>query len=136
MGTRRVVSLNLALGLLLIAGCSASPVSQRPPRSGPKVNLSHLLRRPATYKGKTITLPLTVDEGIDRSQGQSLRQYSNRYVPFTANGPKGERIVLVIRLPENISIPEAASGDEVVVTFVCSRGDLRQGNVATAVVKR
>jgi hypothetical protein len=124
------------LSFLLIGGCSSSPVSHKPPRQGPKVNLSHLLGQPAAYKGKTITLTLTIDDGIDRSKGQSLRQHTNRNVKFTARGPKGERLFLVIRVPGTISIPEAASGDEVVVTFACMRGDLREGNEAKSIEKR
>jgi hypothetical protein len=136
MDRRRLVSLVLVLCLYLIAGCPSSPVTQKPHRQGPKVNLSHLLEQPAAYKGRTMSLTLTIDEGIDRSQGQSLRQLTNRDVKFTARGPKGERLVLVIRIPETISIPEAASGDEVVVTFLCSRGELSEGNEAKAIEKR
>jgi hypothetical protein len=131
-----VIALNLFLCLLLTGGCSSSAVSGKPVRKGPKVNVSHFFLHPAAYKGKTITLPLVIAEAIDRSRGQSLRQYANRYVQFAANGSGGEKFSLVIRLPENVSIPEAARGDEVEVTFVCSRGDLRQGNEATALVRR
>jgi hypothetical protein len=121
-----------------MAGCPTSRVSQshKPLRQGPKVNLSHFLQQTGAYKGKTITLTLTIDMGIDRSKGQSLRQHTNRDVKFTASDPKGARGNLVIRIPETISIPEAASGDEVVVTFACSRGELRQGNEAKAIEKR
>ena len=136
MGRCGVIVLNLVLCLLPNSGCSSSPVSAKPVRKGPKVNLSHFFLHPTAYKGKTLTLPLTIDEGIDLSRGQSLREYANRYVKFTVNGSGGERFFLVIRIPESISIPEAAQGDEVVVTFVCSRGDLRQGNEATAIVRR
>jgi hypothetical protein len=135
MGRRPVTCLNLVLCLGLLGGCSSSPVS-KPVRRGAKINLTHLREHPEAYQGKTLTLTLTVAERIDRGQGQSLRQYANRYVNFTADGPNGERLSLVIRIPENISIPEAAQGDEVVVTFLCSRGHLRQGNEATAVEPR
>jgi hypothetical protein len=131
-----VIFLSFLPCLLLGSGCSSSAVSGKPVRKGPKVNVSHFFQHPAAYKGKTITLPLLIAEAIDRSRGQSLHQYANRYVQFAAHGSGGERFSLVIRLPENIALPEAARGDEVEVTFVCSRGDLRQGNEATALVRR
>ena len=131
-----VIVLSFLLCLLLGSGCSSSVASGKPVRKGPKVNVSHFFQHPGSYKGKTITLPLVIAEAIDRSRGQSLRQYANRYVQFAAHGSGGERFSLVIRLPENIALPEAARGDEVEVTFVCSRGDLRQGNEATALVRR
>jgi hypothetical protein len=136
MGWRRRIALYLVLCLLPGGGCSSSAVSGKPVRKGPKVNVSHFFLNPAAYKGKTITLPLTIDEAIDRNRGQSLAQYANRYVKFAATGSGGARFFLVIRLPEGITIPEAVQGDEVEVTFVCSRGDLRQGNEATALVRR
>jgi hypothetical protein len=136
MDRRSALSLGLVLYLHLIAGCTPSPISHKPHRQGPKVNLSHFLQHTGTYKGKTITLTLTIDEKIDRSQGQSLRQHTNRDVNFTARDPRGERFLVVIRIPETISIPEAASGDEVDVTFTCTRGDLRQGNEAKTIEMR
>ena len=135
MGRRRMIYLNLVLCLGLLGGCSSPPVSGKPIRRGAKVNLSHLRQHPEAYRGNALTLTLTVAERIDRSQGQSLRQFINRYVTFTANGAEGEHLLLVIRIPENISVPEAAQGDAVVVTFVCSRGHLRQGNEATSIEK-
>jgi hypothetical protein len=86
-----------------------------------------------TYKDKSISLLLKVDEAIDRSQGQSLRDYVGRDVKFTTTGPRGEQLNLVITIPEGLSVPNAGNSDEVVVTFVCTRGDLRQGNEARSI---
>jgi hypothetical protein len=122
--------------LLLTGGCTARSPSQNPHRKGPKVNIAHLIRNPGAYKGKTITLGLMVDEGIAPGKIKSLRQHANQDVKFTAKNAAGESFLLVIWVPDTISIPEAATGDEVVVTFVCSRGDLRQGNEARAIEKR
>jgi hypothetical protein len=93
--------------------------------------LAHFFENPTSYQGKTLTLLLKVDDAIEGNQGQSLRQYANRYVRFLADGPKGERFHLVIRIPEDIPLPEAVKGDTVIVTFLCSRGNLQQGNEAT-----
>jgi hypothetical protein len=124
----------VGLGLLLSSGCSA-PGSTNPAHKGAKVNLAHFFQQPAAYRGKTLTLQLKVDDAIERNRGQSLQQYTNRYVRFLADGPKGERFHLVIRIPEDIPVPDAAMGDTVVVTFLCSRGNLQQGNEAKAIEK-
>jgi hypothetical protein len=134
MGRRRAFSPSLVLSLLLIAGCSAPP-SHKPYRQGAKVNIAHLIQNPVAYKGKTITLTLTIAEGSAPGEALSLRQHINREVKFTGKGLKGEALFVVIRIPETISIPEAVTGDEVFVTFVCS-GDLRRGNEAKAIEKR
>jgi hypothetical protein len=136
VGRRLVFCLSLVLCLLLKGGCSPPVVTQKPRRHGAKVNLSHLFQQPAAYKGKTITLTLTIDEGSDRTEGPSLRLSTNRNVKFTARGPRGEHLGLVIWVPENVSIPEVARGDEVIVTFTCSRGDLREGNEARSIETR
>jgi hypothetical protein len=94
------------------------------------------VQQPNTYRGKIITLALVVEEAIHRENGQSLQQYTNRYVKFMADGPKHERLHLVIRLPDDIPIPDVAQGDEVLVTFLCSRGNPQQGNEAKAIEKR
>jgi hypothetical protein len=128
--------LSLLVCLVLSSGCSSSGGNSNPIRKGAKVNVNHFFQHPSSYQGKTITLPLIVDEAIDRDQDQSLRQFTNRYVNFAAQGTKGERFHVVIRIPQDIPIPDAATGDELVVTFLCSRGTLQQGNEATAIQKR
>jgi hypothetical protein len=121
---------------VLLGGCSRSAPGDQLARRGPKVNLDHFLSDPAAYQGKTITLPLTVAEGIDRGQGQSLRQRANQYVKFLAADREGERHEMVIRMPDYSALPDVAGGDNVAVTFTCTRGNLLQGNEATVVQKR
>jgi hypothetical protein len=106
---------------------------EEPHHVGAKVNLADFAHNPAAYRGKALMLPLRVDEPIARDRGQSLRDCVGRDVKFTTPGGRGERLELVIRLPEGLSVPEAGKGDEVFVTLVCTRGSLRQGNEARAV---
>ena len=134
MPWNRLVILTLVPGLFVGTGCS-SPGSTNLPRKGAKVNLAHFFQQPASYRGKTLTLQLRVDDAIERDRGQSLRQFTNRYVRFLADGPRGELFHLVIRIPEDIPLPDAAKGDTVIVTFLCSRGNLQQGNEAKAIEK-
>jgi hypothetical protein len=129
-----LVMLSLVPGLLVGSGCS-SPGSTNLPHKGAKVNLAHFFQQPAAYRGKTLTLQLRVDDAIDRERGESLRQFTNRYVRFVADRPSGELFHLVIRIPEDIPMPDAAKGDTVVMTFLCSRGNLQQGNEAKAIEK-
>lgn len=78
-------------------------------------------------------LPLRVDEPIARAQGQSLRSCVGREVRFAAVGPDGERLNLAIRIPDGLPVPEVGNSDVVLVTFVCTRGSLQQGNEARAI---
>jgi hypothetical protein len=125
-------SVSLVLGLIFLTGCSShsGPGGTRHHHRGPKVNLADLLHNPAAYKGKSIMLVLQVDEDIDRGQGQSLRDYVGRDVKFTTVAAGGERLDLVITIPQGLSVPDVGRSEEVSVTFVCTRGDLRQGNEA------
>jgi hypothetical protein len=135
MGRYALFILTLLFCLLLGVGCSSHQGDSNPVRKGAKANLTHFFQQPFSYRGKILTLSLKVEEDIDREQNQSLRQYTNRYVKFRAEAKKGEPHHLMIRIPQNIPIPDAAKGDEVVVTFLCSRGNLEQGNEATAIEK-
>ncbi len=93
------------------------------------------MQNTATYKGKIITLALKVDEAIDWGQGKSLRDYVGRDVRFTTTGPKGERLNVVIKIPEGVAVPEVGPSEEVSITFLCTRGNLRQGNEAEIIGK-
>lgn len=136
MMPRPVVLAGVVFCSLLTGGCSASVSGRKAERhEGPKVNVADFLARTAAYKGKTITLGLKLDEPIARAKGQSLRDYLGRYVRFTGSGPKGERVNLVVKLPPDLAVPDVGNSDEVRVTFVCSQGDLRQGNVARSIVR-
>jgi hypothetical protein len=133
---RRVALAGAVFFSFLLGGCSG-PVSNRKTErhEGPKVNVADFVSRPSAYKGKTITLGLRVDEPIARDKGQALRDYVGRYVRFTGSGPKGERFILVVKIPPDLEVPDVANSDEVRVTFVCTQGDLRQGNLARSITK-
>jgi hypothetical protein len=125
----RIVLLSLAC-----SGCTAPTNEEEVHHVGPRVNLGHFITNTATYKGKAITLRLHVaDPVLIRGPGPSLRDQVGRDVPFSATAPSGKTLNLLIALPESLAAPEVGKGDEVYVTFVCTRGDLRQGNVARAI---
>jgi hypothetical protein len=121
----------VALCLLGVAGCTdPRPVRDEPRHYGAKINVRDFVQHTAKYKGRILTLALKVDEAIDPARGQSLRDYIGRDVKFKATGTKGERLNVVVRIPDGVSAPEVGQGDEVSLTFLCSRGSLRQGNEA------
>jgi hypothetical protein len=135
LSRRQLVSV-ATLAFLCVVGCTSRPSHHEEPRHyGPKVNLQDFMRNTANYKGRIITLTLRVNESIDRGQGQSLRDCIGRDVKFVSTGPQSERLNVVIKIPEGISVPELGQSDEVSVTFVCARGMLRQGNEAKIVEK-
>jgi hypothetical protein len=118
----------------LLGGCSPSSSHlDEPHHRGPKINLRDFISHTAAYKGKSITLVLKVDEAIKGSQGQSSRSLVGRNVKFATIGPKGEMLNITIAIPENLSVPEVGIAEEVLVTFVCTRGSLRDGNEAKIV---
>ncbi len=134
MNPLRVVSAGAVIGLLLTGGCSRS-ISDRGTEhhEGPKVNVSDFLGNTAAYKGKAITLVLKIDESPTRSDGQSQQGYAGRDVKFAVIGPKGERGNVIVTIPQELSVPDVGSSDELRVTFVCASGNLRQGNVARSI---
>jgi hypothetical protein len=134
MNVLRVVSVGAVAGLLLAAGCSRTN-SKHPtePHEGPKVNLVDFLGNTANYKGKAITLVLKIDEATPRSGGQP--DFAGRDVKFAVSGPKGEHGNLVVTIPQGLSVPDLGNSDEMRVTFVCTSGNLRQGNMAKSISK-
>jgi hypothetical protein len=133
MWPRREVSVLLNSCLLLVAGCSSASDGDPPHRQGAKINLPHFMSHTAAYRGKSVNLRLKVDEPIVQTKGQSLRDYVGRDVKFRALGPRGEQLRLVITIPPGVPVPEVGNADEVIVTFVCTRGNLRQGNEARSI---
>jgi hypothetical protein len=133
MGPHRVVPALLVLCLPFLGGCRPPAEQGERHHVGAKINLADFMKNTAAYKGKTIMLPLRVDEAIATAQGQSLRDYVGRDVKFTALTPQGQRLELTVRIPEGLSVPAVGKSDEVLVTFVCTRGSLRQGNEARAI---
>jgi hypothetical protein len=133
MAPRCVLSLIFVLGLLAIAACSSPSSTGKLRRQGPKVNIPDFIKHTAAYKGKTITLGLKVDEAIAKDQRQSLRDFVGRPVKFTTTAPTGEQLILIVTLPTGMSVPDVGHADDVVVTFVCQRGNLREGNEAKVI---
>jgi hypothetical protein len=135
LSRHRAVYGAFALCLVGVAGCTDRPGRDEPRHYGPRVNIRDLMQNTAAYKGRIITLALKVDEASDRGRGKSLRDYVGRDVKFTTTGPKGERLNVVIRVPEDVSVPEVGQLEEVSITFLCARGALRQGNEAKIIEK-
>ena len=48
-------------------------------------------------------------------------------------GPRVGQLRLVITIPEGLAVPEVGYLDDVWVTFVCTRGNLQQGNEAKSI---
>jgi hypothetical protein len=105
-----------------------------PHHRGPKINIPHFIKNTSTYKGKTITLDVVIDEPIP--SGKLLRDYRGRDIRVSALGPKGEKLLLVIKIPKELIVPDVGRAEEVSVTFVCMRGNLQQGNEITLIEKR
>jgi hypothetical protein len=125
-----------AICFLCVAGCTSRPSHHEEPRHyGPKINIEDFMRNTANYKGRIITLAVKVDTANDRGQRNSLRDYIGQDVAFVSTGPQGGRLRVVIRIPEGISLPEIESSQEVSITFICTRGMLKQGNEAKIVEK-
>jgi hypothetical protein len=123
----------LALGALCGPGCADHPSRDKPRHYGPKVNIRDFMQNTVRYKGRIITLTVKVDEPIDRGQSHSLRDCVGRDVNFTATGSQGERLNVVIKIPEGVTVPDVGQSDEVSITFICTRGMLRQGNEAKVI---
>jgi hypothetical protein len=93
------------------------------------------MQNTAAYKGRLITLALKVDEAIDQAPGKSLRDLVGRDVKFTTTGPGSDRLNVVIKIPEGFAVPEVGQSEEVSITFLCTRGALREGNEAKIIAK-
>jgi hypothetical protein len=132
MSHGRFVSTVLGIGCILVWGCTSTTPAKKAHHHGAKINISDFMNHTAAYKGKTITLILKIDESSTAGKA-SQPEKGTREVKFTTVGPKGEHLNLVIGVPEEVSVPEVGPSDDVVVTFVCTQGSLRQGNHAKAV---
>jgi hypothetical protein len=131
VGSRRCICLIVVAGFLILsAGCSSSAEPEERRHIGPKVSVSHFLKNTTKYKGRLISLVLDVDEDIQKSRGQSLRDYLGKNVKFTTQAPSGERVNLVVSIPADLPLPDVGRSDTVFVTMLCTRGNLRGGNEA------
>ena len=130
MGQRRVIVVFLCL--LPVLGCTLSTSAPKVHHHGARINIADFIHHTAAYKGKTITIILKMDQTSVPSQA-SPRDHAGQEVQFTTVGPKGEQLKLVIAIPQELSLPNVGPSDDVMVTFVCTQGSLRQGNQAKAV---
>jgi hypothetical protein len=131
MDLHRIVPALLVLCLLCLNGCKRG--QQETHHVGAKVSIADFSTNTAAYRGKAVMLPLRIDEPIVRASGQSLRNYLGRDVKFTTRGPEGQRLPLVIKIPEGLTVPEVGNSDEVFVTFLCTLGSQQQGNEARVI---
>jgi hypothetical protein len=130
MGQWRVIIVFLCC--LPVLGCTLSTPTRKVHPHGARINISDFIHHTVAYKGKTITLILKMDQASAPSQA-SPRDHAGQEVQFTTVGPKGEHLKLVIAIPQEMSLPNVGPSDDVMVTFVCTQGSLRQGNQAKAV---
>jgi hypothetical protein len=132
MGQRRVICVFLGMCALPVLGCTISTPARKVHHHGARINISDFINHTPAYKGKTITLILKMDPTSVASQAKP-RDHAGQEVQFTTLGPKGEQLKLVITIPQEVSLPNVGPSDDVMVTFVCTQGSLRQGNQAKAV---
>jgi hypothetical protein len=130
MSQRRVIYVFLAMCFLPILGCTLSTPARKVHLHGARINISDFINHTAAYKGKTITLILKLDQSSSKT---SQTDNGGREFKFTTLGPKGEHLNIIITVPQDVSLPDVGPSDDVMVTFVCSQGSLRQGNHAKAV---
>lgn len=102
------------------------------PESIKEVNIADLIDNTEKYKGKTITLILTLNSDIS---GNSLRDNVGFDVPFYTFGEKHERLDIIISIPKNLDVPKAVFLDKLSVTFRCKEGNINQGNEAVLITR-
>ena len=84
------------------------------------------------YAGRTLSMKLTIFSSIFADRGQSLQNFTGSYVNF--KGYYGNSSLDIrVYIPKSLSVPKAAYGDRVMVTFICKDGDLRNGNEAISI---
>ena len=98
-----------------------------------KITFSDFIDNTNKYKGKVITLDLTVSSLIVGNKKQSLRDFVGSSVEFYAFGPKHEHLDITVDLPTGLDVPKAVLGDRLSITFLCTTGQLDQGNQAKTV---
>ena len=131
----QAVYIRIGLCCLLMAGCSAHVPPETHRHQGAKINLADFATNTIAYKGKTITLVLKVDDSDATRNGQSKGSFAGRDVRFTAAGPNGQQLKIIITVPPGLMVPDAETSNEWRVTFTCTRGSLRQGNEAKEFAK-
>jgi hypothetical protein len=124
----------LLSSLCLLVGCSSYRRSaedgEEKHHVGPKVNVEDFATNTGAYKGRLLSLNLTVIEEPIVSKERSLADYVGREVKFALAGPKQQRWTIQITIPEGAAIPKRLESNKVFVTFFCNQGSLNLGNQA------
>jgi hypothetical protein len=98
-----------------------------------RFNLGDFIDNPMSYKGKSITLKLVIDD-YDIRGGKSLRDYTGSTVSFRTRGVEPE-LKIAIHIPQGIDVPKSVWNEMLVVTFLCKGGSLRNGNEAVSITR-
>jgi hypothetical protein len=103
----------------------------------PKVQnelISDFVDSPAKYKGKVVTFQLTYVHG--GGVGNLTGRVGGKGVPFKGKDPKnGAELLLGVAIPAKMVVPAANDGEEVIVTFTCTKGEKTDGNVVVSITR-
>jgi len=118
----------IALFYLITGGFKKGPGKERPvQRVASKINLGVFVTNTDSYKGKLLTLRLESDT--------PLRDQAGHDVTFKSAAKGHEDLHLVITFPSDLKLPDVGSEEAVFVTFECTEGSLKKGNIARVVAK-
>lgn len=122
---------------LFVALLAGSPALAQEPKkeTEPKPQnelISDFVDNAEKYKGKLVCLQVTFLGG-----DFTLRELSgSKDVAFTAKDPNnGAKLVLGVDIPKDLKLPDAKSGETVVLTFKCDSGSTSKGNTAVSVTR-
>lgn len=116
----------LAIPLLALPATAADPPKPRDDL------ISDFVDNTPKYKGKTVTFTMALD-----SPGDSLRdRVGDKSIPFLAVDPNnGAKLPLGLDIPKGLEVPNAKSGEVVIVTFKCGSGANDKGNTAVSITR-
>jgi hypothetical protein len=86
----------------------------------------------AKFKGKTLTLRASV--WWPDFQLATLRDCVGKEVDLTRWTRTDGKLEVKVMLPAGLDLPNAKRGDDLLVTFECQKGSLKEGNIATKIV--
>lgn len=85
----------------------------------------------AKAKGKTFTFKLSPAPSFNN---ETLRDFVGKDLEFTGY-ENNVKVTVTITIPHQLTVPNSTSVEKVLVTFTCTEGDLKRGNVATKIVR-